>query len=116
MTSPFVERRLLRSSNPKEALASWLEAIRRRKNLRSLALADDLGMLVAGAGISRECDELAAWAPLLFGEGAATERPEFELSGMRVPGIAAYVCASGSAEPNTLSDVAAGCSRILSAS
>jgi hypothetical protein len=115
MNSPVQERRVHRSSNPQEALACWLEATRRRTNVRSVALADALGMVVAGAGPARECDELAAWAGVLFQGGDWPERPPFELSTAKVPGFDAYVCVEGAGEAlnGAALAAAAGCSRIL---
>jgi hypothetical protein len=117
MNPAIAERRVQRSSNPSEALVCWLEAVRRRLDLRSLALADSLGILVAGAGPARECDELAAWAPLRLRDVAWPEMPPFELSLAPVPGFDAYVCAEGAAVANieALESAAAGCSRILTA-
>lgn len=109
------ERRLQRSSNPSEALACWLEAVRQRHALRSLALADSLGTVVAGAGPARECDELAAWAPLFLGDEGTRAGAPFELSLVPVPGFDAYVCAESAAANDVLSAAAAGCSRILTA-
>jgi hypothetical protein len=115
MTPPLSERRVQRSSNPQEALVCWLEASRKKTNLRSLALADSLGMLVAGAGPARECDELAAWAPVLLAGSPWPEPPPFELATAKVPGFEAYVCIEGKDEARILAalDAAAGCSRIL---
>jgi hypothetical protein len=117
MNSPLPERRVHRSSNPQIALACWLEATRRRTNLSSLALADTLGILVAGAGPARECDELAAWAGVLSHGSDWPERPPFEFSAVKVPGFDAYVCVEGAddARNGVALDAAAGCSRILAA-
>lgn len=113
MTRTAVERRVQRSANPADALASWLEASRQRGNLRSLALADRLGILVAGAGPARECDELAAWAPLVLEGGS--EEPAIELSGVKLPGFDAYVCTAGklASDFDLLLETAEGCARIL---
>ncbi|MGC4092100.1 MAG: hypothetical protein QM756_30305 [Polyangiaceae bacterium] len=105
MKTEMAERRVRRSSNPSEALVCWLEAVRHRLSLRSVALADSLGMLVAGAGPARECDELAAWAPL-------SDSAPFRMALARVPGFDAYVCAQSDAL-EALATAAAGCSRIL---
>ena len=115
MNSPVPERRVQRSSNPQVALACWLEATRRRTNLSSLALADTLGILVAGAGPARECDELAAWAGVLSAGSNWPEQPPFEFSAAKVPGFDAYVCVEGAGEARSsvALDAAAGCSRIL---
>lgn len=115
MQVPTPERRVQRSTNPSEALACWLEAVRRRHALRSLALADSLGTVVAGAGPARECDELAAWAPLFLADEETRSGAPFELSLVAVPGFDAYVCAEGAAANDVLSAAAAGCSRILTA-
>lgn len=114
MTRIALERRVQRSANPADALATWLEASRQRGNLRSLALADRLGILVAGAGPSRECDELAAWAPLVLGGGGVAEGG-IELSGVKLPGFDAYVCTAGEVGPDRqlLHETAEGCARIL---
>jgi hypothetical protein len=107
------ERRVKRFSNPADALACWLEASRRRGKLRNLALADDLGILVSGSGSTRECDELAAWAPIALKRGGAP--PELRLSGVKLPGFDAYVCTDTETGQHTevLRDVAIGCARIL---
>lgn len=111
------ERRVQRSSDPAEALSWWLEATRRKTNLRSVALADSLGMLVAGAGPASECDELAAWAPVVLEGDKWPGEPPFTLSGTKIPGFDAYVCARGDDAEGALraADAAAGCSRILRA-
>lgn len=115
MTARGTERRRQRSSNAEQALALWLEAARRRAELGSVALADSVGMLVAGAGPARECDELAAWAPILHrGEPGPVSR---SLAAAKVPGFDAFVCAEDPRTPARalLDELAAGCSRILSA-
>jgi hypothetical protein len=113
----LAERRVQRSNDPQEALACWLEAIRQRSQLRSVVLSDALGILVAGAGLARECDELAAWAPLALAANDWPEKPPFELALAAVPGFDAYVCAQASqgSAASELADAALGCSRILSA-
>lgn len=116
MTPHRPERRVRRSADPAEALAWWLEASRLRNKLKNLALADDLGTLVSGAGSARECDELAAWAPLVVERKHATEgAPGRRLVGVKLPGFDAYVCTEGAPERDEelLSQVAAGCARIL---
>jgi hypothetical protein len=107
------ERRVHRSSNPAEALACWLEASRLRNRLRNLALADDLGILVSGSGPERECDELAAWAPIVLKRGERPSSPR--LTGVKLPGFDAYVCTEAESGQHTeaLIDVAVGCARIL---
>ena len=109
------ERRVQRSTNPAEALACFLEARRIRSNLRNLALADDLGILVSGSGSERECDELAAWAPIVVENANKRTGAPVRISGVRLPGFDAYLCTDAEPENHLelLSDVAAGCARIL---
>jgi len=104
------ERRVQRSTNPIEALGCWLEATRRRAALASVALADASGLLLAGAGPARECDELAAWAPLL--EASLPECPP-SLQRVKLRGTDAYLCAARSAPLAELREAARGCDRIL---
>lgn len=106
------ERRVQRSTNPAEALLCWLEASRVRGRLKNLALADDLGILVSGSGPPRECDELAAWAPIVLLRG---ERGAVRLTGVKLPGFEAYLCteADSGEHEEVLMDAAAGCARIL---
>ncbi len=53
-----VERRLNRSSVPHEAAGLYLDAMAERGRMRSLALATQDGLLVAGTG--EDCEALAA--------------------------------------------------------
>lgn len=89
-----------------------LEATRERARLRSLALSDKTGILVAGAGPARECDELAAWAPLVLAADGAGHAGMF---GVKVRGLEAYLCANASGRGSlaALREAAEGCARIL---
>jgi hypothetical protein len=62
---PLEDRRKDRTTETLRALSRLLEAARRRAGLEALAVADGAGLLLAGAGPARLCDELAAWAPLV---------------------------------------------------
>ena len=64
MFDPKLDRRQARSENTQVALTRLLEAARRTAAFEALALGDELGLLVAGAGAAELCDELAAVAPL----------------------------------------------------
>src|SRR5271165_4067426 len=59
------ERRTKRSSDPLVALHYQLAHCRRERGLDALVVADDSGIVVAGAGGWAACEELAAYAPLL---------------------------------------------------
>jgi hypothetical protein len=58
------DRRKNRTTETLRALARLLDAARRRSGLEALTIADGSGVLLAGAGPARLCDELAAWAPI----------------------------------------------------
>jgi hypothetical protein len=107
------ERRQQRSTNCAEALALLLEATRKRAQIQSLALSDRTGILVAGAGPARECDELAAWAPIVLAAGDPT--PDDSVCGVKVRGLDAYLCANttGGVRIEVLREAAEGCARIL---
>ena len=63
------ERRHRRSPDPLVALHYQLSQARRDAALDTLVVADGSGVVVAGAGSWASCEELAAFAPLMF-EGA----------------------------------------------
>lgn len=114
------ERRQARSENTQVALTRLLEAARHASALEALALGDELGLLVAGAGEAELCDELAAVAPLF---GSATNRmPETSLNLLRhgtevrrlaVLGCDLFISGRGGDLEAALGLAAAGCARIL---
>jgi hypothetical protein len=113
MDTACPERRTRRSTNCAEALSLLLEATRDRARLRSLALSDKTGILVAGAGPARECDELAAWAPIVLRKGSGSGRAG--MFGVKVRGLEAYLCTAegGRRSLAALAEAAEGCARIL---
>ena len=116
------ERRKHRTEDALEALSRLLEAARRQSGLEALAVTDTTGLLLAGAGASQLCDELAAWAPVVA-RGAANDTiasclDSFEgrtrLRRLRVDGVEIVVASLGHAEADgPLDAVSAGCRRIL---
>jgi hypothetical protein len=52
------------SSDPLEALLAELDRARREIEVEAIAIAEASGCLVGGAGAHRQCEELAAGAPL----------------------------------------------------
>lgn len=115
------DRRRARSSDPLIALTRMLDAARSTACLEALAVSDMSGLLVAGSGASQDCDELAAWAPLVAANDTAPARGEVRTSAraevwrIRVDGVDLLLSALGSAEGRaaTLHRAAAGCERIL---
>ncbi len=117
------DRRLDRTENALGALAKLVEATRRRAGLTAVAVSDGTGMLLAGAGAHRLCEELAAWAPLVR-RGAdndtvpssldcfegRTRLRRFAIDGFE---IMVSFCGPGSESTTELDAVSAGCARIL---
>ena len=119
-----VERRRNRSSDALIALSHLLESARRRERLPALAIADASGLLVAGAGIFQDCEELAAQAPLLVSPATAEEGVTRRLDAFQrhsqvrrvfVNDVEVLVCGQGDGAgcDRALPDVVAGCQRIL---
>jgi len=120
---PREERRKHRTEVALEALTRLVEASRRRTALDAVTVSDPNGLLLAGAGAARLCEELAAWAPVM-GRAAdndtiPTSLDSFEgrtrLRRVSVDGIQIVVtfCGARADEPAELDAVAAGCTRIL---
>ncbi len=62
------ERRQKRSQDLSEALQLQLFSTVERASFDALVLAEELGLMVAGAGKGEELEEIAALAPLLAGQ------------------------------------------------
>ncbi|HEX6766030.1 MAG TPA: hypothetical protein VF103_11145 [Polyangiaceae bacterium] len=117
------DRRRDRTTEALSALTRLLETARRRSGLEALAVAEAGGVLLAGAGPARLCDEMAAWAPLVDERAANDAVPSrldvFErralVQRLAVDGVEIIVCGVGDGEKTRreLGAVAAGCSRIL---
>lgn len=90
-------------------LCRWLEASRRRSGTTAIAVADEFGCLVAGAGAARSCEELAAHGPLTLDFGSVP------LTRAVLGQGAAWLCAlaSPSLTAEGWSTLKAGCVRIL---
>jgi len=114
------DRRQARSENTLVSLTRLLEAARLSAELEALALGDELGLLMAGAGAAELCDELAAVAPL-FGSADNTTLPRnldalgggTEVRRLAVEGSELFICGRGGDLSAALGRVAAGCARIL---
>jgi hypothetical protein len=117
------DRRRDRTTEALSALTRLLEAARKRSGLEALAVTEPGGVLLAGAGPAKLCDELAAWAPLAGGRPANDAIPTrldvFErralVQRLAVDGVEIIVCGVGDGEKTRreLGTVAAGCTRIL---
>jgi hypothetical protein len=117
------ERRQDRTTEALSALTRLLEAARKRSGIEALAVAEHGGVLLAGAGAARLCDELAARAPLAAGfpanDAIPTRLDIFErralVQRLAVDGVEIIVCGVGDGEKTRreLGTVAAGCTRIL---
>ncbi|HEX5101627.1 MAG TPA: hypothetical protein VFV94_19080 [Polyangiaceae bacterium] len=120
---PREDRRKHRTEVALEALTRLVEASRRRTQLDAVAVSDPNGLLLAGAGAARLCEELAAWAPVM-GRGADNDTVPSSLDAfesrtrlrrLSVDGIQIVVtfCGARPDEPAELEAVSAGCARIL---
>lgn len=115
---PKLDRRQSRSEDTQVALTRFLEAARHAAAVEALALGDELGLLVAGAGAAEVCDELAAVAPL-FGDRAGRSTRvqalgrDTEVRRLAIEGFDMYVSGRGGDLQAALEPVAAGCARIL---
>jgi hypothetical protein len=121
------ERRLRSRGDALEALGRLLDSARRAGKMEAVALADETGCLVAGAGAWRACQELAAYAPLL----APGARPandvvptrldvlarRLEVRRLSINGVEVLLCGRGgnAAQSTGMSHAEAGCERILGA-
>jgi hypothetical protein len=100
------DRRRKRSDDPLVALHYQLSQARSEGRLDAIVVADDAGVVVAGAGAWAVCEELAAYAPLLAQgvwqePGARTKSRVSELSRevdvqpVDVDGQTVLICARG---------------------
>lgn len=100
------DRRRKRSDDPLVALHYQLAHARLQGRLEAIVVADDSGVVVAGAGAWAVCEELAAYAPLLAqgvwsepAAGAQTRmqrlRTEVDVQPVQVAGQKVLLCARG---------------------
>jgi hypothetical protein len=113
------ERRLARSSDPLTALCRMLDAARTESMVDAVAVADETGCLVAGAGAWQTCEELAAHAPLAANDVIPTRLDVLarrtRVRRLAVDGVEVLVSCQGGEEAAeaALARAAAGCQRIL---
>ena len=100
------DRRRKRSQDPLVALHYQLAQARHEGRLEAIVIADDAGVVVAGAGAWAVCEELAAYAPLLA-QGVWTEpgmatqsrvaelRTEVDVQPVELDGQRVLLCARG---------------------
>jgi hypothetical protein len=100
------DRRRKRSHDPLVALHYQLAQARQDARLEAIVVADDSGVVVAGAGAWAVCEELAAYAPLLAQGGwtepgarqpsrAAELRAQVDVMPVEVDGQIVLLCARG---------------------
>jgi hypothetical protein len=122
------ERRKKRSDDPLVALHYQLTNARREGGLDAMVVADDSGIIVAGAGAWAICEELAAYAPLLArgvwsepglgdgrGEGRVAElRTDVDVQAVNVDGQTLLLCARGGwMRAKAVENAVGGVARIL---
>jgi hypothetical protein len=123
MSTAAPERRRNRSTDPLVALHYQLSQTRQEGSLEAIVVADDWGVVVAGAGSWAVCEELAAYAPLLV-QGAglrdptrlAEMRDQIDVQPVAVDGQRVLLCARGGRRRSgALERAASGVARILTA-
>jgi len=116
------ERRRDRTDSPLIALSRCFESARRRGGFGALVLADVSGLVIAGAGPSSMCDELAAVSAANWDKPANDTVPcrlevltrTLEVRRLRIDGIEVLLCTEGDGDnEQPLADAMAGCQRIL---
>ena len=119
------DRRRKRSEDPLVALHYQLAHARHEGRLDAIVVADDAGVVVAGAGAWAVCEELAAYAPLLaqgvWNEPGATRgsrvselRTEVDVQPVELDGQTVLICARGGQMRSMAMERAAiGVARIL---
>ena len=121
-TQEAPERRRDRTDSPLIALSRCFESARRRGGLGALVLADVSGLVIAGAGPSSMCDELAAVSAANWRRPANDTVPcrldvltrTLEVRHLRIDGIEVLLCTEGDGDAEEpLAEAMAGCQRIL---
>jgi hypothetical protein len=123
-TAPRPERRNHSRGDALLALSRLLDAARRDGELDAVAVSDESGVLVAGAGRWDECEELAAIAPLRQNAPPANDvvptRMDVmvrrtEVRRLSVDGVEVLLAGSGGGQGRdaALTRAAEGCARIL---
>jgi hypothetical protein len=119
------DRRRKRSQDPLVALHYQLAHARTEGRLDAIVVADDCGVVVAGAGAWAVCEELAAYAPLLVegvwhepglsrGSRVAELCREVDVKSVDIEGQTVLVCARGGDKRTAAMERAAeGVARIL---
>jgi len=120
------DRRRKRSHDPLVALHHQLASARSEGRLDAIVVADDTGIVVAGAGAWAVCEELAAYAPLLA-QGGWTEpgmtatsrvaelRAQVDVKPVEVDGQTMLLCSRGGKfRAGAMDRTAQGVARILS--
>jgi hypothetical protein len=124
---PPADRRRKRSDDPLVALHYQLAHARNEGRVEAMVIADDAGLVVAGAGAWAACEELAAYAPLLA-QGQWTEpgssertriaalRQQVDVQPVEIDGQRMLICArGGTTRRAAMARAAQGVARILSA-
>ena len=92
-------------SDPLVTLSRLLDTAREQTGISALAVADDSGFLIAGAGSWTSCEELAARAPLMAEVGLAANDTvptrldvlarRSEVRRITIDGMRVFVCGEG---------------------
>jgi hypothetical protein len=126
-TAAAPDRRRNRSDDPLVALHYQLSQTRQEGSLEAIVVADDSGVVVAGAGAWVVCEDLAAYAPHHASGGwaepdvkspprLAEMRSQVDVQAVAVEGQTVLLCARGGrGRSGALDRAARGVARILTA-
>ena len=110
------------SANALATLSRLLDVARVESRVDTLAIADESGLLVAGAGSWAACEELAALAPLQVGIQAANDTApsrldvltrRTEVRRLTVNGFSVLLCGDGENVASALEGAAWVCHEVL---
>jgi hypothetical protein len=109
--------------DPLTTLSRLLDQAREQTGISSLAVADDRGLLIAGAGSWTQCEELAAWAPLLAETDPAANDTvptrldvlarRSEVRRVTIDGMRVFICGEGDNATRAVTGATASVQRIL---
>jgi len=111
------------AQDPLATLSHLLDQAREQAGISALAVADDVGLLIAGAGSWASCEELAARAPLLPESTVAANDTmptrldvlarRSEVRRITIDGMRVFVCGEGEHAAEAVADATASVRRIL---
>ncbi len=111
------------AGDPLKTLSRLLDRAREDTGIAAIAVADDFGLLIAGAGSWSSCEELAARAPLLDQERIAANDTvptrldvlarRSEVRRVTIDGMRVFICGEGANAAQAIAGATASVERVL---